>query len=35
MKVRILPDAESDLSQAADFYDAQHHGASDYFTHGS
>jgi len=21
--------------RAADFYDAQHHGASDYFTHGS
>jgi len=31
MKVRILPDAESDLSRAADFYDAQRDGTGDYF----
>lgn len=31
MKVRILPEAESDLSQAADFYDAQRDGTGDYF----
>jgi len=26
MKVRILPEAESDLARAADFYDAQRFG---------
>jgi len=32
MKVRILPEAESDLARAADFYDAQRGGLGDYFT---
>jgi len=31
MKIRILPEAESDLARAADFYDAQREGAGDYF----
>lgn len=31
MKVRILPEAESDLARAADFYDAQRGGLGDYF----
>jgi len=31
MKVRILPEAESDLARAADFYDAQSGGLGDYF----
>jgi plasmid stabilization system protein ParE len=31
MKVRILPDAESDLSRAAEFYDAQRDGTGEYF----
>jgi hypothetical protein len=31
MKIRILPEAESDLARAADFYDAQRDGAGDYF----
>ena len=31
MKVRILPEAESDLARAADFYDAQAGGLGDYF----
>ena len=31
MKIRILPEAESDLARAADFYDAQRDGTGDYF----
>jgi plasmid stabilization system protein ParE len=31
MKVRILPEAESDLARAADFYDAQAGGLGKYF----
>jgi len=31
MKIRILPEAESDLARAAGFYDAQRDAAGDYF----
>jgi plasmid stabilization system protein ParE len=31
MKVRILPEAESDMARATDFYDAQRGGLGDYF----